>query len=349
MNLSKIIQLFQKQGFLPGLSATDLRKIVQEMHDCNPSEVEEWEAPWAAYSVFESYYSGDRFEQGLRDGYIMHSYRFGKETDDVVAELSMMLGSPPLYVQTSMGDNILYVTRDDGEQEEINCSGGFDDVVQFFNATLKERKSSKIFYEVDSGADATYLCLTKEQYQALSKIFFLPTTPSKDVEFKKVMERKVGDGWSYIYRAQELEKLKKDDLALLDYKQVKRFSGLEPKTLSDRILVLKACLAKARLCYAANEFSECVETCNDILPSCTDKDSMFRAGRDLLLFRGRAYSELGKTQDALRDFDTLIADNEWDADAYFYRAMACRVAGDEANAEKGMAKAKELGCSRQLV
>ncbi len=353
IKLTQMIKLFKQEGFFTSLTPKRLRQYVEEGSGCKPSEVEEWDALDVVFDLLSQYYAV-RFEEGLRDGYIEHDVRFGKDTDDVVLELSSMIGEPPLYVQTSMGPGVLYVTRDDGAKEEIECvSGGFNEVVEYFNSALEQRKSDKMFYEIDTGRDPTYLCLTKQKYKALSKIWTAPVkkpAPDPVKVLQKLMENQPTDPWEYLYRAEELGKLQQRELALSDYEKVV-FNEVpidESVWWSTKLCLCKSFRRKARLEFAMARYAQCVASCSEVIGVADDRETMFMVGRELFLLRGRAYIELDEFDKALNDFSKLIADNEWDADAHFFRAQAYDRSGKEALAEKDRKKAMELGCTHLI-
>ena len=73
-------------------------------------------------------------DRAARDRYLAHDWRFGQETDDVIAELSGLLGTPPLFVQLENGADGIVVRGPDGD-ETIEVDG-LHDVVAHFNHAL---------------------------------------------------------------------------------------------------------------------------------------------------------------------------------------------------------------------
>lgn len=81
-----------------------------------------------------AYYERDR-RRAARDRFLVHDWRFGQETDDVIAELSAMLGEPPLFVQV-VNDETGITVRDRSGHEEPLDFDGLHDIVAFFNRAL---------------------------------------------------------------------------------------------------------------------------------------------------------------------------------------------------------------------
>ena len=59
--------------------------------------------------------------------------------------------------------------------------------------------------------------------------------------------------------------------------------------------------------------------------------------------RGCAYANLGKFQDAINDFNFVVSHNKYDAETYFFLGKAYSDLGDMDNALKNFEQAKKLG------
>jgi hypothetical protein len=86
----------------------------------------------------------------VAEGYLSHDWRFGQETDDVVAELSARVGRP-LLRQLGMKSNIIEVERASGRLDiEVES---LDDVVRAYNQALADAGDARRFVAVDTQGD----------------------------------------------------------------------------------------------------------------------------------------------------------------------------------------------------
>jgi hypothetical protein len=114
-----------------------------------------------------SYYVGDA-DRAERDRYLVHDWRFGQETDDVIAELSGLLGTPPLFVQLENGAGGIQVRGPDGD-EWIQLEG-LHDVVSHFNNALARGTSFgdvRIYALRTEDERHAYFALAKSAYDRL--------------------------------------------------------------------------------------------------------------------------------------------------------------------------------------
>lgn len=73
-------------------------------------------------------------ERARRDRFLVHDWRFGQETSDVIAELCALIGDPPLFVQLAVEDDGIAVRGPSGE--DFIAVESLDDVVAHVNAVL---------------------------------------------------------------------------------------------------------------------------------------------------------------------------------------------------------------------
>jgi hypothetical protein len=107
--------------------------------------------PEIVFEVLTLYYQeGDNDARAVAEGYLSHDWRFGQETDDVVAELSARVGRP-LLRQLGMKSNIIEVERASGRLDiEVES---LDDVVRAYNQALADAGDARRFVAVDTQGD----------------------------------------------------------------------------------------------------------------------------------------------------------------------------------------------------
>jgi hypothetical protein len=110
----------------------------------------------------------ESIEKGRADGFYWRDDEFWNQTEDVIAELSAVLGAvdkeaPPLFTQESMTEKlsterrkevvrVITVIRDEGQTQEIEARS-LDDVVAAFNAELKARGRTLRIVPLDTSGD----------------------------------------------------------------------------------------------------------------------------------------------------------------------------------------------------
>jgi hypothetical protein len=106
--------------------------------------------------LLDAYYSGDESRM-IEDGFLTHDWRFGQETDDVIAEICARLGGPPLFEQLAVSEGAIEVRDRAGTRHKIAVES-LDDVIDFFNAALAKLNDPRrlIAFE-DDGDQVSYL------------------------------------------------------------------------------------------------------------------------------------------------------------------------------------------------
>jgi hypothetical protein len=104
----RAVEAMQTEGLASELTPEVLADLAQELCDAD-----EFDGDFPFADVLDAYYcddiSGER--RSIHDGYIRHDWRFGQETNDVVAELCALLGAQ-VYRQLS------YELKGTGEQQK---------------------------------------------------------------------------------------------------------------------------------------------------------------------------------------------------------------------------------------
>ena len=139
----KMARVLAKLGFMDG---GWLRRI-SELADEDAEEP----GPWTASEILATVYEE---ESGAAHGVVHHDHRFGNETDDVVAELTAILGDEPatfaqvgrreLALQIEVGGRAHWVPFD---------RGGIDAVARFINHHLEQAGARRRIFALTTRSD----------------------------------------------------------------------------------------------------------------------------------------------------------------------------------------------------
>jgi hypothetical protein len=167
-------------GVVHGLDDATLDRLRAECWDDDEEQMEEA----GLLGILTSFY--ETHERGARDGFYWRDDQFWQQTEDVVAELAVLLPGAPLFRQLSVSEKlstarkvkenfrVLTLERDDGETSEIEARS-LDDVVACFNATLKSRGSGRRLVPLDtSGEWRMYVSMDLAAARALAREGALP-------------------------------------------------------------------------------------------------------------------------------------------------------------------------------
>jgi hypothetical protein len=170
-------------GVVHGLDGAVLDQLRKECWDDDEDQLEETGVLGILTMFYES------IERGRADGFYWRDDEFWNQTDDVVAELSAVLGiDPPLFTQESITEklspnsasrrkevvHILEARRDDGQELTIEARS-LDDVVAAFNVELKARGRTLRIVPLDtSGEWRMYVAMELPQARQLAREGALP-------------------------------------------------------------------------------------------------------------------------------------------------------------------------------
>jgi hypothetical protein len=142
-------------GLVHGLDDAAIDALRKECWDDDEDQMEEV----GLLGILTMFY--ETIEKGRADGFYWRDDQFWNQTEDVVAELSAVLGiEPPIFVQQSVSEklstekrketvHVLEVQRDDGQTQEIEARS-LDDVVAAFNTELKARGKTRRIVPLDT-------------------------------------------------------------------------------------------------------------------------------------------------------------------------------------------------------
>lgn len=121
--LGRLVKKIQKLGFLRDLE----KKNIEALADGGVDE---------ARGLFDAYFRDER--RAIAEGYLTHDWRFGQETDDVIAEICARVGGPA-YTQAAIADGVITVRTPAGEEIVLDVES-LQDVIDFFDGELEEAR-----------------------------------------------------------------------------------------------------------------------------------------------------------------------------------------------------------------
>ena len=162
LGLKDAIQVAKKAGLMSELSDEELTRILDDL-GIDFDEIDD-DDELGLLEIVQSYYaseSTDLSPRAVKDGFTSHDWRFGQETDDVVAELCQLIGKP-IYRQIEYTDEprtdvvgkttYLHMESNTGERVKIKVDG-LEDIVAFMNQALKKRGDDRRFVSCDTRGD----------------------------------------------------------------------------------------------------------------------------------------------------------------------------------------------------
>lgn len=171
--LEQQISLVQANRLATDLTEEVWLKILEELGG-DPATI-------GLLDVLDHYYTGEP-ARALSDGYLRHDWRFGQETDDVLAEIAALLPGAPVPRQlgwterdtTELGYHeriaTLQLARTDGGECTLDVRS-LEDIIDFVNARLDDASWPKKLYSLDTQGDwHAYLALTHAAAQQLAKL-----------------------------------------------------------------------------------------------------------------------------------------------------------------------------------
>jgi hypothetical protein len=159
----RVIDAMQREGLLADMTPALYTQIARPEGSWRPTT--EGLSP---FDLLYGSYNSDS-ERAERDRYIEHEARFAKETDDVIAELSALLGGEPVFVQVRAGRESLRVRGREGERT-IDLDEGFDGVVHVFNEALRARNDPRRFFLLEShDVRRCFLLLATDAWERLRR------------------------------------------------------------------------------------------------------------------------------------------------------------------------------------
>jgi cold shock CspA family protein len=138
--------------------------------------------------VLDAYYTADPV-RAKHDGYLRHDWRFHQETDDVLAELAVLLPDVKLPAQLAWTERdtterghrelraSLRVRLPDGAEQQVDIDS-LDDVVELVNKALRTAGDGRRVYALDTAGDwHAYYVLASDRAKRLAGMLPFATDP----------------------------------------------------------------------------------------------------------------------------------------------------------------------------
>lgn len=291
----------------------------------------------------------------LKDGYLSHDWRYGQETDDIIAEFCECAHKPGWFklIENAAADMLIF-EDEAGVRHEL-CGTNLGDVAEFFNERLEECGSDRRFYDVETDGDFyTFICLTKEHYESLAKTGIIPLVgveplvhapPSTADIAAREAKHQLSSPNEFCERAAKFVRLNEIDRALQDYDQaVEMFKDMDlSKNLAGRIRRVEAFAERGKIHFERKNFSQAAEDFDNAVKFATEPETRMMRGRAACVMRGRALTELKKFPEAVESFTEALNINEYDAEAFYYRGECRERMGKWIEAKLDKLRAHQLG------
>jgi tetratricopeptide (TPR) repeat protein len=194
--LTKAVKAAKKVGLLGELSKQEMEAILDDIG----MDAESAEEELGLIEILQSYYASETTAlspRAVKDGFLHHDWRYGQETDDVIAEICQLIGSP-IYRQISyttkahtdcVGEiTTLNLESDSNKPVSFTVDNGLEDIIAFMNVALEKRGDKRRFVSIDTQADwFAYYLLEPAAYKELfiGKYPALPEDNIPGVDGKK--------------------------------------------------------------------------------------------------------------------------------------------------------------------
>lgn len=157
------LQILKQNGKLSEMNDAVQAELLDEL-DTDIDDVD-------TMSMLTAFYDFGLTKRGQRDGFLAHDWRFGQETDDVVAEFSALVGGgEPLlkFVKFDNDTGRVEVERRSGEVISAPFDGSLDDVAAVFNLELERFADKRRFVSLHTEGDFfSYYLLDLTAYKNL--------------------------------------------------------------------------------------------------------------------------------------------------------------------------------------
>jgi hypothetical protein len=146
------LQSLRAAGLLAELSDRDLDEIVDGL----AAHLDEEELPDCEdfVAALDTYFSDPArgADRARSEGYLRHDWRFGQETDGVVAELAALAGGEPLLRQLEIGEDFVRLADPAGREDTLAVES-LDDVVAAYNRALEQAGDPRRFCALETAGD----------------------------------------------------------------------------------------------------------------------------------------------------------------------------------------------------
>jgi hypothetical protein len=168
----KAAALLRELGVAPSLDDRALRRVLRELDS------------FALVDVLCAYYDEEP-ERAVADGFLTHDWRFGAETDDVIAEFAARVSGEPLLVQIENDPErgVLRARAKDGRDRafDFGADASLATIAEAFDEELARAKDPRRFFSLETGGDYfAFLLLRPAVASRLLRGRALPSLPPCD-------------------------------------------------------------------------------------------------------------------------------------------------------------------------
>lgn len=310
MRLKNAIQALRKEGLAKELKPKLLQKLVSDELDEDLDELDGTEILF----VLDAFYNSDGGKNcAIEDGYIRHDWRFGQETDDLIAELTALIGGTPIFVQQLVEADLIELRRDDGTEHSVKVES-MHSVIEFVNTDLERRADNRRFFALETDGDwHAYFLLDQDKYKRLVEMRLLPFEgtegPQADpVDTSKPIKFKPERTDDYMTLAKLHFERKQYDQSLQAYNEyinrIRQEMADRPSALA--VVLTRALVERANVLEVAERFQEAITDYSEIVALNPEYPASHTRGRAALIGRGRAYRALSEYQKAIDDFNSSL-------------------------------------------
>lgn len=155
---SKGVKQLKELGLLSRWEVRECRSALLEVLGEVPEKLTEQDA----VSLLETYYATGQQARGREDGVLFLDWRFGQETQDVVAELLGITDAPKLASLRRMKEEQAVVADASGAERAIPVAEGLEPLVSWLNTLLANAGNRRRLLSLDVGSDS-YVFLFREE------------------------------------------------------------------------------------------------------------------------------------------------------------------------------------------
>ncbi len=148
MSFTAAFKELRALGFLSTWQLADAKRAIPRLYGDIPKRFTRAHA----MDLLTDYYGTGPTERAIQDGYLAHDWRFGRETDDVVAEFVRVLGCPPAKQIKNDSDGLVVVDAAD-PSATITVRKELSELAQFFQTRFDALGISRRLIELATESD----------------------------------------------------------------------------------------------------------------------------------------------------------------------------------------------------
>jgi hypothetical protein len=148
MSFTAAFKELQALGLLSTWKLADAKLVVNRLH----GEIPKRFMRENALELLTDYYGTGPTERAIQDAYLAHDWRFGQETDDIVAEFVRVLGCPPATQIKNDSDGLVVVDAAD-PSATVTVRRDLSELAQFFQSRFDALGIARRLIEIATDDD----------------------------------------------------------------------------------------------------------------------------------------------------------------------------------------------------